>query len=615
VAQINSYVQSQTSSNITPKLATKQPVGDYATNSALNTKRDAGYLNYSSHDHTTPVITSNMSGNTSWWQSVKSTLKTYFDGFYHGLTITWSELTGKPTTVAASGITDAKTTTAFSLYSAHRRAENIVNRFANFSTNHATGGGSGTITGVTVTSPLTGGGSSGSVAIGLGSILLKNMTSAANPVYAKPLVRDVRNYGAKCDVFVGYSAKITSGANSLTVPNATYSSADIGKSVVVMNAGAGGGANLVTTITGGSGTTFTLAANAGTSVHNIRAIYGTDDATAFNASFADYTATGNFDYKGMIIALPTNSACYLGSSVVINGPSNLAWDFNGSTVYFDDIIAFDYRSYAPAYTESKPVTFRNGITDGMQNRYVAGATAPTYSTAFKLAAADGSNNAGNTTVHNMKIRNVGTGINSYAYQGKYYNNLIFTADVPSSIGVWIHRSDEEVFDSIIYGFQTNVLAASGGATVHDNHIWVGFGHNDANGSPNQYDLVANASSLRVHHNIFDNAGIAKVWFQYLSTVYLDNNFFQDLGSTTDGSGLGRHSSSDIIFNSGTFKDFNLINNHFYCTTTTPNPSYTQGVVPPASYDISCLNMFNNTYLNIPISPWEGTGQMIYGGTY
>src|SRR6185369_9524889 len=42
----------------------------------------------------------------------------------------------------------------------------------------AAGGGSGTITGVSVTSPLTGGGSSGSVSVGLGSVAFPNISSA-----------------------------------------------------------------------------------------------------------------------------------------------------------------------------------------------------------------------------------------------------------------------------------------------------------------------------------------------------------------------------------------------------------------------------------------------------
>lgn len=45
------------------------------------------------------------------WSAMKTALASYFNGFYHGLTVSYSELTGKPTTVSGYGITDALTTT------------------------------------------------------------------------------------------------------------------------------------------------------------------------------------------------------------------------------------------------------------------------------------------------------------------------------------------------------------------------------------------------------------------------------------------------------------------------------------------------------------------------
>lgn len=66
-----------------------------------------------------------------FWDGVGNTLKnltwadlrTYLNGFYHGLTVTWGELTGKPTTVTGAGLTDAKTTTSFTVYSSNRQLD------------------------------------------------------------------------------------------------------------------------------------------------------------------------------------------------------------------------------------------------------------------------------------------------------------------------------------------------------------------------------------------------------------------------------------------------------------------------------------------------------------
>jgi len=57
------------------------------------------------------------------WLDFKTTLKTYFDQFYGGVSVAWDNITGKPTTVAAAGLTDAKTTTSFDIYAAEKQVE------------------------------------------------------------------------------------------------------------------------------------------------------------------------------------------------------------------------------------------------------------------------------------------------------------------------------------------------------------------------------------------------------------------------------------------------------------------------------------------------------------
>jgi len=128
------------------------------------------------------------------WSNIRLTLKTFFDNIYHGLTVTWSEITGKPSTLSGYGITDAESKTAFNSYSANRQsqfntkldktkfssysanrqiqANNKVDvvRFTTYSANHSavTGTGGGTVTSVSVSAPLTGGPITSSGTIGIG---------------------------------------------------------------------------------------------------------------------------------------------------------------------------------------------------------------------------------------------------------------------------------------------------------------------------------------------------------------------------------------------------------------------------------------------------------------
>lgn len=67
-----------------------QTVNGVAYGSGNIVIRDPGFPNYSSHDHATPIITSNMTSDTTWWQSVKSTLKTYFDTIYQTIMTAFS---------------------------------------------------------------------------------------------------------------------------------------------------------------------------------------------------------------------------------------------------------------------------------------------------------------------------------------------------------------------------------------------------------------------------------------------------------------------------------------------------------------------------------------------
>lgn len=91
-------------------------------------------------------------------------------------------------------------------------------------------------------------------------------------------VQDVL-FGAEGDGILVRDANITSGTAALTSSEAAFTSADIGKHVLVVGAGASG-ADLSTTIQSVAAGTATLATNAGTTVVSGWCVYGTDDTDA-----------------------------------------------------------------------------------------------------------------------------------------------------------------------------------------------------------------------------------------------------------------------------------------------------------------------------------------------
>lgn len=97
----------------------------------------------------------------------------------------------------------------------------------------------------------------------------------------------VKDYGAVGDATVVSSGcAITSSDNTLTAPASTFTSADAGKAISVLGAGAAG-ANLITTIA-----SFTndgeveLTDAASTTVASASIVFGTDDTSAFNTAIA-----------------------------------------------------------------------------------------------------------------------------------------------------------------------------------------------------------------------------------------------------------------------------------------------------------------------------------------
>jgi hypothetical protein len=95
------------------------------------------------------------------------------------------------------------------------------------------------------------------------------------------------SYGAKGDGRVLGDVVTTSGSPVITSASANFTSADVGKYIMIhgANGAAVGSYPVITTIISRqSATQVTLGANAGASVNNCPAVYGTDDTAAINSA-------------------------------------------------------------------------------------------------------------------------------------------------------------------------------------------------------------------------------------------------------------------------------------------------------------------------------------------
>ena len=105
-------------------------------------------------------------------------------------------------------------------------------------------------------------------------------------------------YNAVGDATLRYSCNITASTNLLTCNTfpgtAPFTTAEIGKTIMVNGAGAAGG-ELITTISGVSGQTATLAANASSSTTAIfwqSEVDGTDDTAPFSSALGGLSTGG-----------------------------------------------------------------------------------------------------------------------------------------------------------------------------------------------------------------------------------------------------------------------------------------------------------------------------------
>lgn len=128
----------------------------------------------------------------------------------------------------------------------------------------------------------------------------------------------VTDGGATCNgdaQAVTRTLSITNGTNILTATASTWASGDVGKSIVIPNAGPGGNTQLITTITQfDSATQIRLGSNAQATLSSVSTLFGwgTDDAVNFK-TFNTW-AVANQGNNQVVLRIPDGASCWFGSS-------------------------------------------------------------------------------------------------------------------------------------------------------------------------------------------------------------------------------------------------------------------------------------------------------------
>lgn len=154
---------------------------------------------------------------------------------------------------------------------------------------------------------------------------------SGNFVYGNSTINvlNPRAFGARGDAIILGNSAITTGSAGLVCSNATFTALDVGKTILVQNAGVAS-ADLLTTIAAfGNTTSVTLSSTASTTVTgNVvtgnTTIYGTDDTTALQATLNALPTTGGRVYI---------NGGYLFSTLTASQPVYLFGDGMGS--YYD----------------------------------------------------------------------------------------------------------------------------------------------------------------------------------------------------------------------------------------------------------------------------------------
>lgn len=497
----------------------------------------------------------------------------------------------------------------------------------------------------------------------LGSAAFANVTSFATAAEgdlagtalqptSPGIVKDIKAYGAKCDVKVDPDgASIASGSTELTLANQICYSTDVGKSVVVLNAGAGGGANLVSTVascqTAGASHVYNLSSAAGTTVTGKRAIVAVDDAPVINALLAEYECTNSacdpvtFRFAG---------ATYLGSSLLPIG-NNMTFQGPG-TIYFDDIRAIHAKVTSWALGQfvtgdpdaedlsylRKGMSFRKLTFQGLQTRYVEGATTPTYSTAVALDVHSDASGityaAENSVVTECDFIDVKYGVDTIGYSPHLWvsDNFAASADIPESVAInYRNGNDGWIKDNYTSGYVTGIYYTNGGIEVTGNHTSSGLDHDNecepdpannnwpkatsiyddgdpangnpptpdskygrcgsGKGSPSLYGIVGPAQQVK--NNYPDCAKIAPVKATGSAGTMIQNNFFINWIWKTSPILIAPSGTNVTVTNS------EIAHNYFYSwntnQSTTPAIAYASNVNTGATNHTSKFMVNSNNY--------------------
>jgi hypothetical protein len=160
---------------------------------------------------------------------------------------------------------------------------------------------------------------------------LTNQTDLYDTLLNRPLVFNVKNYGAYGDGRYYYGGvSISSGSATLVAATAIFSASDVGKKVVVYGAGAAGG-NFISTISSfTNGTTVTLANTAATTAGNVKPmLWGHDDATAIQTALN--STKRDSAYNGTVYFPYTGGAYLIGSAIDATDSAQLSLPFTAYT--------------------------------------------------------------------------------------------------------------------------------------------------------------------------------------------------------------------------------------------------------------------------------------------
>ena len=160
----------------------------------------------------------------------------------------------------------------------------------------------------------------------------KNLAWIPVPVSAT----SVKDFGAKCDTRQIYATvTITAGSQSLAAIGAAFVPADVGKTIIIPGAGAGGAGHraIITSIVDATHVTLSVAALATlTAIPNTFLTYGTDDTTAVQNIVNYFVATGgNIGLSGRIlITAPIVIDCSADTMVWLTQGTSLNFSGGGS---------------------------------------------------------------------------------------------------------------------------------------------------------------------------------------------------------------------------------------------------------------------------------------------